>query len=107
MLFLCALLNSGNRTWDALMDMPLMFDPIAGVGESLAAVATQVGLVLGVSANMLAHVFERTAGLAAEIAGVLRSQRIRVPTLGPNLADSRRRVSGWKGTESQTIKGAT
>ncbi len=77
------------------MNMPLMFDPIAGVGESLAAVATQVGLVFGVAANMLPHIFERTAGLAAEIACVLRGQRIRVPTLGPNLADSRSfRVSG-------------
>jgi len=52
------LVQSGHRTWDTLMDVTLVFDPIAGVGESLAAVPTQVGLVLRVAANMFPHIFQ-------------------------------------------------
>jgi hypothetical protein len=78
--------------------MSLVFDPIAGVGKALVAMPTYVGLVLGVAPNVLPHVFQRAAGLAAEIAAVLARKRIRVPALGPNLADTedvQGRQSSW------------
>jgi len=89
-----ALHEAGERARYAQVDVALVLDPIAGVGEALVAVATQVGLVLGMATYVLAHVLQGAAGLAAKIAAMLPRHRVRVPTLRPNLADTGGQGSG-------------